>query len=198
MPMHKWNLIDSEFVINHRWCRVRRDRVKLPSGEVIDDFFVNVRPDIALVLPITPEGNVVFVRQYRHGVGEVLLELPAGAFDPEEEEAEAAAKREFEEETGYQLDRLNKIATLYDNPVKDTNRIHLFLAEEVELSGTQDLDRTEEIEVVLVPISEVSDKIRSGEICVAGTLAALFLVLSSRFTHPFVRRDAEEIIFPDN
>ncbi|MGC9504867.1 NUDIX hydrolase [Baaleninema sp.] len=195
--MQKWNLLDSEFVINHRWCRVRRDRVKLPSGEVVDDFFVNVRPDIALVLPITPEGNVVFVRQYRHGVGEVLLELPAGAFDPEEEEAETAAKREFEEETGYRLDRLNKIATLYDNPVKDTNRIHLFLAEDVELSGTQRLDRTEEIEVVLVPISEISDKIRSGELCVAGTLAALFLVLSSRFSHPFVNRGVEEIIFPD-
>ncbi len=193
--MQKWKLLDSEFVVNHRWCRVRRDRVELPSGEVVDDFFLNVRPDIALVLAITPDGEIIFVRQYRHGVGEILLELPAGAFEPEVEEAEAAAKREFEEETGYCVDRLNKIATLYDNPVKDTNRVHLFLAEDVTYSGERQLDRTEEIEVVLVPISEVPGKLRSGEICVAGTIAALLLVLSARFSTPLLDREMEHFKF---
>jgi len=173
--IEKWTTLASTMVLDDPWCRVRRDEVALPNGTIVDDFYVVVRPDIALVLPITPEGSVIFVRQYRHGVGEILLELPAGGFDPTAEDAEAAVLRELREETGYTSDRLIKLAVLYDNPVKDTNRIHLFRAENVRKVGEQSLDMTEAIDVVLIPIPEISSRIASGEICVAGTVAALFL-----------------------
>ncbi len=62
----------------------------------------------------------MFVRQYRHGVGEILLELPAGTFDLHRENSLKAAKRELQEETGYSATKFTKIATLFDNPVKDT------------------------------------------------------------------------------
>ncbi|MBE9042773.1 NUDIX hydrolase [Oscillatoriales cyanobacterium LEGE 11467] len=176
--MKKWQLLQSHQVLNHRWCKVRRDEVRLPNGEIVDDFFVNVRPDIALVFAITRDRQVVFVRQYRHGVGEILLELPAGGFDRATEEAEIAASRELTEETGYVAKKLTKLATFYDNPVKDTNQIHLFLARDVELTSEQNLDRTEEIKVVLVPISEINSKIEAGDICVSGTVTALFLGLN--------------------
>ncbi|MDY6938775.1 MAG: NUDIX hydrolase [Cyanobacteriota bacterium] len=176
--MKKWQLLESHPVLTHRWCQVRRDEVQLPNGEIVDDFFVNVRPDIALVLAMTGNDEIIFVRQYRHGVGEILLELPAGGFDRTQEEAQVAAARELTEETGYVAPELIKLATFYDNPVKDTNQIHLFLARDVVLEKEQQLDRTEEIEVVLVPVSEVRNKISSGEICVSGTVSALFLGLS--------------------
>ncbi|MGL5807464.1 MAG: NUDIX hydrolase [Xenococcaceae cyanobacterium] len=70
-----------------------------------------------------------------------------------------------------------KIATLYDNPVKDSNKIHLFLAEGVSLSSQQKLDVTEDIEVILIPIQQVKAKILAGEICVAGSIAAIFMGL---------------------
>ena len=174
----KWKVLRSQVAFNHRWYKVRRDIVELPSGEVIDDYFVSVRPDIALVLPITPKHEIVFVRQYRHGVGEVLIELPAGTFDPEQENAAAAARREFEEETGYTADQLLPIATLYDNPVKETNQIHLFLAQDAYPVGDQALDVTEDIEVLLIPISVAAEKILQGELQVAGSVAALFLGLN--------------------
>ena len=177
--MKKWQLLQSHPVLTHRWCQVRRDEVQLPNGEIVDDFFVNVRPDIALVLAVTGDDEIVFVRQYRHGVGEILLELPAGGFDRAREDAEVAATRELTEETGYVADKFTKLATFYDNPVKDTNQLHLFLARDVVLMEKQQLDRTEEIEVVLVPISQVESKIKSGEICVSGTVTALFLGLAS-------------------
>lgn len=175
--IQKWKIRQSQLVIDNQWCRVRKDEVELPNGEIVDDFFVNVRPDIVLVLPVTLQQEIVFVRQYRHGVGEVLLELPAGAFYPEKEAPESAGMREFTEETGYTSDPLIKLATLYDNPVKDTNKIHLFLAKNARKVKEQILDITEEIEVVLVPVSQVLEKINAGEICVAGTLAAIFLGL---------------------
>ncbi|MEO1123540.1 MAG: NUDIX hydrolase, partial [Cyanobacteria bacterium J06639_16] len=96
----RWTLLRSRLVFDHRWYKVRQDEVRLPNGEIIDDYFVSVRPDVALVLPITVDREVIFVHQYRHGAGEVLLELPAGTFDPQQEAAETAALRELQEETG--------------------------------------------------------------------------------------------------
>ncbi len=80
--LKKWKLLQSRLVINNQWCQVRQDEVELPNGTIIDDFFINVRPDIALIFAVTDQQEIVFVRQYRHGVGKVLLELPAGAFNP--------------------------------------------------------------------------------------------------------------------
>ncbi|MBE9200327.1 MULTISPECIES: NUDIX hydrolase [unclassified Nodularia (in: cyanobacteria)] len=174
----KWQVVKSEMVLNHRWCQVRQDVIKLPNGKIIDDFFLVVRPEVALVLPITNEQEIVFVRQYRHGAGEILLELPAGSFDAAKEDAETAAVRELKEETGYISQKFTKLATLYDNPVKDTNKIHLFLAENVNKIGEQTLDITEDIEIVLIPVESVLDQITKGEIAVTGSIAALFLGLN--------------------
>lgn len=143
VSIQKWTIINSRLVLNNKWCRIRQDEIRLPSGKIIDDYFLNVRPDIAIVFPITANREIVFVRQYRHGVSEILLELPAGIFNPDEEDGLTAAKRELREETGYSASKLTKIATLYDNPVKDTNKIHLFVAENAVLVGQQMLDETE-------------------------------------------------------
>jgi 8-oxo-dGTP pyrophosphatase MutT (NUDIX family) len=171
-------------VFDNPWCQVRRDEVELPNGKVIDDFFVNVRPDIALLMAVTPNREIVFVRQYRHGVNEILLELPAGTFNPQTENNLTAATRELEEETGYIAPEIIQLATLYDNPSKDTNKIHLFLAENALPSGKQQLDITEDVEVVLVPVEAVLEKIATGEIAVCGTIAALFLGLKFLSEHP--------------
>lgn len=65
-------------VLEHPWCKVRQDEIELPNGKIIDDYFINVKPEVALILPITNNLEIVFVRQYRHAVGEFFLELPAG------------------------------------------------------------------------------------------------------------------------
>lgn len=162
-------------IIDHPWCRVRQDAIALPDGNIIDDFFINIRPDVALVFAVTEDQQVIFVRQYRHGVEQILLELPAGSFDPATETPTVAALRELREETGYVASSLIPLATLYDNPVKDTNSIHLFLAENVQLQQEKQLDPTEDIQVVLIPMDEVIDAIASQKIQVAGTIAAIFL-----------------------
>ncbi len=178
MQIQKWKILKSQLAFNHYWCKVRQDEVELPNGKIIDDYFVIIKPDVALILPITTNQEIVFVRQYRHGVAEILLELPAGTFDPTTESPEIAAIRELKEETGYTVSKITKLATLYDNPVKDTNKLHLFLAENVMKSGQQELDVTEAIEVVLIPVASVLNKITTGEICVSGSIAALFLGLN--------------------
>ncbi|MBF2018917.1 MAG: NUDIX hydrolase [Hydrococcus sp. C42_A2020_068] len=175
--IHKWKILNSKWVINNKWCKVRQDKVMLANGKIIDDYFVNVRPEITLILPITQQKEIVFVRQYRHGIEDILLELPAGTFDGQKEDSLIAARRELEEETGYLAEPFIKLATIYDNPVKDTNKIHIFIALNASPLGKQNLDDTEDIEVVVIPIEEVRQKITSGEICVAGTITAIFLGL---------------------
>ena len=175
--LEKWQTLNSQMVIEHRWCQVRRDEVKLPNGNTIDDYFVYIKPDVAMVLPITKNGEIIFVRQYRHAFGDFFIELPAGHFDPTQEAAETAAMRELKEETGYIADNIKKIAVLYDKPGKDTNQIHLFLAENVIKAEEQNLDLTEDIEVFLIPKTDVFNKIIQGYISVAATAAALFMGL---------------------
>lgn len=176
--LKKWNLLQSEMALNHPWCKVRRDKIELPNGQIIDDYFVNIRPDVAIILPITEDREIVFVKQYRHAISDFFIELPAGGFNPEQESGDFAAVRELEEETGYVASKVKKIATFYDKPSKDTNQLHLYLAENVVKTGKIKLDITEEIEVILIPIDQVLQKIVKGEICVAGTVAALFLGLN--------------------
>ncbi|HEY9695072.1 MAG TPA: NUDIX hydrolase [Oculatellaceae cyanobacterium] len=176
--IQKWNLLNSQLVFDNKWCRIRQDEIELPNGQVIKDFFVNIRPDIAIILAVTPKQEIVFVRQYRHGIREILLELPAGAFYGEKESSIVAAARELEEETGYVAEQLIEIATLYDNPVKDTNKIFVFLAENAQSTGKQSLDITEEIEVVLIPLEQVINQVCQGKISVSGTVAAIFLGLN--------------------
>ncbi|MEA5601985.1 NUDIX hydrolase [Nostoc sp. UHCC 0252] len=175
--LKKWKTLKSKMVLDNPWCQVRQDEIELPNGKIIDDYFVSIKPDVAMVLPITANREIIFVRQYRHAVGEFFLELPAGSFDPTKENAEVAAIRELAEETGYTAQEFRKIGTLYDKPSKDTNQIHLFLAENVRKTGEQQLDITEEIEIMLIPVESVLDKIIQGKISVAGTIAALFLGL---------------------
>ena len=176
--LNKWKILQSNMALNHPWCKVRQDEIELPNGQVIDDYFVYLKPDVAIILPITSNQEVVFVKQYRHAIGDFFLELPAGGFNPETESGEVAAVRELEEETGYIAEQIKKIATFYDKPSKDTNQLHLYVAENVVKTGKIKFDITEEIEVILIPIDAVLEKIIKGEISVAGTVAALFLGLN--------------------
>ena len=147
-----WKILHAEWALDNPWCRVRRDTVELPSGKIIDDYFVHVRPAVVLVFPVTADGNAVMVRQYKHGAGEVLLEFPGGVFDPQTETAEAGAARELREETGYTAATLEPLGAVYDNPTKDTNKINFFLARNAAKTSETEFDPTEDIETVEVPL----------------------------------------------
>lgn len=173
-----WKTLKSELVFDHPWYQLRRDHVELPSGKVLDDYFVSVRPHVVLTFPLTADDQVVFVRQYKHAAGQILLELPGGVVDAGETSTLGAAQRELREETGYDTDTpLEPLLEVIDNPTKDTNSISFFLAREVRLVAEQDLDETENIEVVLVPLVEVADRIMQGEIRVSGSVALCLLAL---------------------
>lgn len=172
----KWEIVSSEYVLESPWYRVRRDVCRLPNGTVVDSYFVREHAGFSVVFALTPDNLVVFNRQYKHGIGESVLELPAGSLEPDEDPTDCA-RRELEEETGYVATEFERVAQFITDPTSSTGRIHLFLARGATPGGTIAREVTEDIEVVLVPLGRLVDEIRSGRVNVQSHVAAIYYML---------------------
>ncbi len=149
-------------VSHHRILGVHEHRYQLGESEP-RDFVVLDCPDWVNVIPITPDDQVVFIRQFRHGVKEVTLEVPGGMVDAGEDPA-AAALRELREETGFAGEAAEDLGYVYSNPAIMNNRTYTYVARDVQLVGELALDPFEQIEVVLYPLAEVPKLLATGAI----------------------------------
>lgn len=173
MTITPWKILDSHYIHNN----VRIDKCELPDGKVIDGFVLEYG-DWATIIALTKEQEVVLVRQYRHGAQKVILELPGGAMEAEDENPMQAARRELLEETGYASDNFIQIGCVSPNPANQTNLIYSFLALDAEKVGSQNLDDTEEIEVLLKPFEEVIRMAKNGELFQSMQVSAVFFALA--------------------
>jgi ADP-ribose pyrophosphatase len=175
MAIQPWKTLSSKLAFEHPWYNLRQDRIELPDGQILDDYFVSLRPDIAVVFAVTASNHVLFVKQFRQGVGHTTLELPAGFFH--DEKALEAAQRELLEETGHQCNALSQIGCIASDASRHNNYIYSFLGTEAQKVAEQSLDPTEQgagVEVVLIPFSEVLPRVRSGEIFAMSTVATIY------------------------
>jgi 8-oxo-dGTP pyrophosphatase MutT (NUDIX family) len=172
--LRPWRILNSDYRIQTKFLRLRADRVELPSGVVVEDYFVRESRGFCIVFAITPEENVLFVRQYKHGAGVIVTELPAGMID-EDETPPTCAARELAEETGYTGSAPEHVRTFLTDPTNATGRFHLFIVRDAACTCEPSLDVTEEIEVDLVPLAEVRAMALDGRIA-AGTQVAAALV----------------------
>jgi ADP-ribose pyrophosphatase len=173
MTITPWKILESHHLHEH----VRIDTCELPDGRVIDGFVIEYG-DWATIVALTRDQQVVLVRQYRHGAQKVILELPGGVMDSEDESPMEAARRELLEETGYASDSFIQVGCVYPNPANQTNLIYSFLALDAEKVGSQNLDETEEIEVVLKPLEEVIAMAKNGELLQSMQVSAVFFTLA--------------------
>jgi len=154
----KWEVIESEYLIKRPWLTARRDRVKLPTGVEIPEYYILEYPDWVNVIAITCEGQFVMVRQYRHGIRETRYEICAG------EEPLVSAQRELYEETGYGNGSWSKLMTISGNASTMTNMTHCYLATDVEAISTQHLEDTEDLSMHLLSREEVKTLLMNDEV----------------------------------
>ena len=136
------------------------------------DFYVLKAPDWVNIIPLTEDGNVVMVRQFRHGTEDFTLEIPGGMVDPEDPSPMAAARREMREESGYDSEDIIELGKVHPNPAIQGNYCHTFLARGVRAGVKIEMDTTEETEVLLVPLASIKGLIAGGEITHALVIAA--------------------------
>ncbi len=168
MSLKPWKVLESKYL----QPRFRVDKCELANGRLLNATVMEFHA-WANVLAITKDGQAVLVRQYRHGVQEVLLELPGGIVEDGEDPL-VGAKRELLEETGYAASNIVEVGVIYPNPANQTNRLYCFLALDVEQVTAQDLDDGEEIEVQLLPLGELTAVIKRGGFPHALHVAVLF------------------------
>ncbi len=158
-----WDRVGSRQRGQYSIFSVRHDRSRSPRTGNIHDFYVIEAPDWVNVIPVTPHGKLVCLRQYRHGSRSISLEVPGGLIDADETPEEAAL-REMREETGYRADQATRIGRMSPNSALFGNLCHFFVALDVLPDGDQRLDSAEDIEVVLIDPGEVPGLILDGTI----------------------------------
>jgi len=167
-----FELLRSETLLKGRAFAIRRDWLKTPDGRETKYDIIEHGGSVILV-PLDADGNLLFVRQYRHAAGTDLLELPAGTLDEGEEPAVCAA-REIREETGFAAGTLEKIGEFYLAPGYSTEFMIVYLARDLTYDPLE-ADADEFLSVERIPLAEAIQMAERGEMPDAKSLAALFL-----------------------
>ncbi len=162
-----------ELVFKKLFMNIYLDEVELPNKKISKRIYLE-HDGAAAVLPITREGKLVLIKQFRYPINKVIYEIPAGKKDTKEESGLYCAKREMEEETGYISDHFEKYVDLHNCVGYSSEMIELFIAKDcVKINNPRKGDDDEFIEVVLLNDQEAKELLIKGEITDAKTLAIL-------------------------
>jgi len=182
--IQKWKVLKEQDVSPSPWFPLLQHTVELANGQIIDDYFFSPLGDVVMVLAITPKNEVVLVRQYKHGLGEILLELPGGMQQKYTSILQSAIN-ELEEEVGIKAtaDDLIPLGKITNNPTKTRQITYGYIVFNAQFNSQQKLDVTENIEVITMPAPQVLEYAKEGKIWVTDSLN---FILKAALTYPEV------------
>lgn len=178
MRLDSWKSLELSNVLSARpWLEVYRERVELPDGRILDDFYRIVLPDFAIAVPVTKAGDLVMIRSYRHGLGRVSLCAPAGFVNPGESPLQAA-QRELIEETGYEASEWQDLGSFVVDGNRQCGTAHIFLARNANLVRLpNNPDPNEVVETQLVTPRQFFQSISGGDVALLSTIGAVCLAI---------------------
>ena len=168
----KETFVSAQRLYEGKVINLRRDMVLLPNGNQASREVVE-HPGAVAVVPVLPDGRVLMVRQFRHPVGEILLEIPAGKLSPGENPDDCAL-RELEEETGYLAGKLQRVTSIFTAPGFTDEVIHIYLASDLKKTAVNP-DEDEFLGLVRLPLEEAFEMVMRGEICDGKTICGLMM-----------------------
>ena len=176
--MKKWKILGQETVCDFKLFKFYRRDLLNPHKNSEHRFYVMDIPDWINVVPVTPEGKIVMIRQYRAGTDAVTVEIPGGVMDANDGSPQAAARRELEEETAYVAGKLALLGSVHPNPSFMSNTCYFVVAKGARPTGKTNFDPGEDIETFEMEPDELRQAILSGKIKHALTVAALGMFFS--------------------
>lgn len=177
--MKEWKMIESSVIAQNPWITIRKDRCITESGVEIPDYYWYSGKEFVTVLGATPDGKVPMVEQYRYGIKETTIEFPAGLID-EGEDIFEAAKRELREETGFTTEDIILEKVIFLDPGRSSKKGYQFLAKNLVKTHGQDLDSTENINIKLVDMQEISDMLKSNMLKDSNSIAIAYSALQKK------------------
>lgn len=174
-----WKVLSTRQVLDTPFLKIRCEEVAVPGGPVIADYYIIENRGWVGVVPVTEDGRFLINKQYKHGIGLEVIEFPAGAIDPGEDDPLETARRELMEETGYsfQDSEVEHLAHFYANPTGARTLVWWYLALNVRKTGIPKPDPVEVIENELVTPAELLTMLHNGTFCVQGQVGAAYMAL---------------------
>lgn len=170
-----WKIKSTERILDSEFVKVDKDDVLLPGGREIPDFYKVTIKDCAAIVALTPTNQIIMKKEYRHCYRQDLIEIPAGVLEDKEEPIQAA-KRELEEETGYNSHKWTYLGKTVESSAKLTNYMYIYLAEDCEKVSSQKLDYGEDIEVIEVGMYKAIEMIMDNSIICNSSIGAILKV----------------------
>lgn len=182
--MEPWQTLKTEdLYVAQPWLRLSVEQIKLPDGRVVNDYYRIQLQDYAVIFAQVPDGRVILLHQYKHGVGHASLTLPGGGLVPGESPL-VAAQRELLEETGYVADEWRSLPSFVTSANYRCSEGHIFVAQNARKVTEPNSGDLEEMEVVLLSPAELVQSVQQGKVVVLGALAAIALALNPQFNAP--------------
>jgi ADP-ribose pyrophosphatase len=176
--MDDWEILSRRPLVSRQpWLELWEEDVRLPGGVVIHGYLRSRSRDFAMVFAVLESGLVPMVSQYKHGTGEVMLDLPAGYLDSPDEPPLETAQRELREETGIVASKWRHLGSLSTESNRGDALCHLYLATGACVAGEQELDATEDLAVSYHQPADLADLVASGAVKSIGSVAGILMAV---------------------
>lgn len=178
VTVQSWEQISTRTLLDlPPWLKVQEDSIRLPGGRIIDDYYRIETPDYVIMAVCDADGFFLLERQYKHGVGTIVLTSPSGGVEVGETPLHAA-QRELLEETGYSAGRWTSVGKFLVDGTRGICWAHFFVVHDLQMVAAPRQSDIETCELVFMAPGEVFDAIRDGRICLLADIALYSLVMS--------------------